>query len=32
MFGLDGWEALLLAVPLAVVAFVVGGMVVLLRR
>ena len=32
MFGINGWEALLLAVPLAVVAFVVGGIVVLLRR
>ena len=32
MFGLDGWEAVLLAVPLAVVAFVVVGLVVLLRR
>jgi hypothetical protein len=32
MLGINGWEALLLAVPLAVVAFVVGGIVVLLRR
>jgi hypothetical protein len=32
MFALNAWEALLLAVPLAVVAFVVGGLVVLLRR
>ena len=32
MFGINGWEALLLAVPLAVVAFVVGGIVVLRRR
>ena len=32
MFGLNGWEAVLLAVALAVVALVVVGLVVLLRR
>ena len=32
VFGVNGWEVLLLAVPLAVVAFLVVGLVVLLRR
>ena len=32
MFAINGWEALLLAVPLAIVAFLVVGLVVLLRR
>ncbi len=32
MFGVNPLEALLLAIPLVVVAFLVGGMVVLLRR
>ena len=32
VFGLNGWEALLLAVPLAIVALLVVGLVVLLRR
>ena len=32
MFALNPWEALLLAVPVAVVVLLVGGLVVLLRR
>ena len=32
MFGTNGWELLLIALPMAVVAFVVGGLVTLLRR
>lgn len=32
MFDLNAWEALLLAIPVAVVVVLVGGLVVLLRR
>jgi hypothetical protein len=32
VFAINGWEALLLALPLAIVAFLVVGLVVLLRR
>ena len=32
MFAVNGWEALLLLAPLALVALLVGGLVVLLRR